>query len=124
MAHLASNLSNTSRGRAGVIRSTMTSLSSRNYSFRFEAAQDGECVTFRSYDGVPAVIAYSNGRYAHEPTWYRNFLYSEEQARGLDSVEDLASPGVFEFSLSQKPAVLMLATETVAGGGDPGSAAN
>jgi predicted glycogen debranching enzyme len=57
------------------------------------------------------VVVYSNGRYAHEPTWYRNFLYSEEQARGLDAVEGLASPGVFEFSLSQQPAVLMLATE-------------
>ena len=45
------------------------------------------------------------------PTWYRNFLYSEEHARGLDAAEDLASPGVFEFSLSQKPAVLMLAAE-------------
>jgi predicted glycogen debranching enzyme len=82
-----------------------------NGSFRFEAEQSGECVTCRSYDGVPAIIAYSNGRYVHEPTWYRNFLYTEEQARGLDAVEDLASPGVFEFSLSQKPAVLMLASE-------------
>ena len=79
--------------------------------FHFETEQNGQRVTFRSYDGVPAVIAYSNGSYTHEPTWYRNFLYSEELARGLDAVEDLASPGVFEFSLSQKPAVLMLATE-------------
>jgi predicted glycogen debranching enzyme len=82
-----------------------------NGSFRFEAEQNGERLKFRSYDGVPSVIAYSNGRYTHEPTWYRNFLYSEEQARGLDAAEDLASPGVFEFSLSQKPAVLMLAAE-------------
>ena len=82
-----------------------------NGSFKFDAEQNGERVTFRSYDGVPAVIAYSNGSYTHEPTWYRNFLYSEEQARGLDAAEDLASPGVFEFSLSQKPAVLMLAAE-------------
>jgi predicted glycogen debranching enzyme len=82
-----------------------------NGSFKFVADQNGERVTFRSYDGVPAVIAYSNGHYAHEPTWYRNFLYSEEQARGLDAIEDLASPGVFEFSLFQKPAVLMLAAE-------------
>jgi predicted glycogen debranching enzyme len=82
-----------------------------NGAFRFDAEQNGERVTCRSYDGVPAVIAYSNGRYAHEPTWYRNFLYSEEQARGLDAVEDLASPGVFEFSLSHNPAVLMLAAE-------------
>jgi len=56
-------------------------------------------------------VAFSNGKYAHEPTWYRNFLYTEELARGLDATEDLASPGVFEFSLSQKPAVLMLAAE-------------
>jgi len=82
-----------------------------NGAFKFGAEQGGERVTFRSYDGVPAVIAYSNGRYAHGPTWYRNFLYSEELARVLDAAEDLASPGVFEFSLSQKPAVLMLAAE-------------
>jgi predicted glycogen debranching enzyme len=82
-----------------------------NGSFKFDAEQNGERVTFRSYDGVPAVIAYSNGHYTHEPTWYRNFVYSEEQARGLDAVEDLASPGVFEFSLSQKPAVVTLAAE-------------
>ena len=82
-----------------------------NGSFKFVAEQKGERVTCRSYDGVPAVVAYSNGRYAHEPTWYRNFLYTEEQARGLDAIEDLASPGVFEFSLSRNPAVLMLAAE-------------
>jgi predicted glycogen debranching enzyme len=82
-----------------------------NSSFKFVAERERERVTFRSYDGVPAVVAYSNGHYIHDPTWYRNFLYSEELARGLDASEDLASPGVFEFSLSQKPAVLMLAAE-------------
>src|SRR5437773_11639790 len=82
-----------------------------NGSFKFSGEQSDERVTFQSYDGVPAVIACSNGHYTHEPTWYRNFLYSEELARGLDAVEDLASLGVFEFSLSQKPAVLMLATQ-------------
>src|SRR5438128_8944075 len=39
-----------------------------NGSFRFEAEQNGERVTCRSYDGVPAVVAYSNGRYVQEPT--------------------------------------------------------
>src|SRR5436190_1103739 len=82
-----------------------------NGSFKFSADQSGERVTFQSYDGIPAVIVYSNGHYTHEPTWYRNFLYAEEQARGLDAAEDLASPGVFAFSLSEKPAVLMLAGE-------------
>lgn len=87
------------------------SMHHENSSFKFVPDKNGEGVRFQSYDGVPAVVAYSNGHYTHEPTWYRNFLYSEEQARGLDAVEDLASPGVFEFSLSQKPAVLMLAAE-------------
>lgn len=87
------------------------SMHHENSAFKFVAEQDGERVTCRSYDGIPAVVAYSNGRYAHEPTWYRNFLYFEEQARGLDAIEDLASPGVFEFSLSRNPAVLMLAAE-------------
>ena len=82
-----------------------------NGAFKFDAIQNGELITFRSYDGVPSVVAYSNARYTHEPTWYRNFLYSEELARGLDAVEDLASPGFFEFSLSPKPALLMLAAE-------------
>jgi len=82
-----------------------------NGAFKFFADQNGERVACRSYDGVPTVIAFSNGKYAHEPTWYRNFLYTEERARGLDATEDLASPGFFEFSLSHKPAVLMLATE-------------
>ena len=85
-----------------------------NGAFRFDAEQNGEGVTFRSYDGVPAVMAHSNGRYGHESAWYRNFLYSEEQARGLDAVEDLASPGVFEFSFSYKPA--RNASHSVAGG--------
>jgi predicted glycogen debranching enzyme len=79
-----------------------------NYSFRFEAEQTAERVTFRSYDGVPSVVSHSNGQYMHDPVWYRNFLYSEEQARGLDAIEDLASPGVFEFSLSGKPALMRL----------------
>src|ERR1043166_5091680 len=82
-----------------------------NGAFRFSAEQNGERVTFQSYDGVPPVVAYSNGLYTHDPTWYRNFLYSEEITRGLDAIEDLASPGVFQFSLSKKPAVLMLAAE-------------
>jgi predicted glycogen debranching enzyme len=82
-----------------------------NGSFKFIAEPNGERVTFRSYDSVPAMIAFSNGTYTHQPTWYRNFLYAEEQARGLDAIEDLASPGVFEFSLSNQRTVLMLAAE-------------
>src|SRR5438552_2176751 len=82
-----------------------------NGSFRFQVDVSGERATCRPYDGVPAVVAFSDGEYTHEPTWYRNFLYAEEQARGLDAVEDLASPGILTFSISKNPAVLMLAAE-------------
>ena len=82
-----------------------------NGAFQFEVEENRQSVKFRSYDGVPAVIAFSTGNYTHEPTWYRNFLYTEELARGLDATEDLASPGLFTFSLSQNPAVLMFAAE-------------
>lgn len=79
--------------------------------FRFQATTEGERTVLQSYDDVPAVVAFSNGQYTDEPAWYRNFLYSEEQARGLGASEDLASPGVFEFSLSDHPAILLLAAD-------------
>jgi hypothetical protein len=47
-----------------------------------------------------------HGAYRHAPDWYRNFLYTEEAARGLDCIEDLASPGVFTFDLAQRDAAL------------------
>jgi len=82
-----------------------------NGTFRFEPEQDGERRVWRPYDGLPAVVTFTNGSYNHQPTWYRNFLYREEEARGLDATEDCAAPGIFEFNLTRKPAVLMLAAE-------------
>jgi predicted glycogen debranching enzyme len=90
-----------------------------NAAFRFTAETHSERILWRPYDGLPAISSSSNGSFSQEPTWYRNFLYTEEGARGLDATEDLASPGVFEFILSKKPAVLMF--EAVVGGGDPGA---
>jgi predicted glycogen debranching enzyme len=83
-----------------------------NAAFRFDPAPNGEKVLWRPYEGVPGIYAmYShNGYYTHEPLWYRNFLYEEERARGLDDTEDLASPGVFEWDLSAGEAVWLLTT--------------
>jgi predicted glycogen debranching enzyme len=81
-----------------------------NASFRFDASIAGERVTWTPYDGLPAVSAISNGRYMPQPEWYRNFRYHEETARGLDDVEDLASPGVFAFDLSHRHAAMLLTT--------------
>ncbi len=62
---------------------------------------------WQPYGSVPAIGAFSNGTYVAEPQWYRNFLYTAERDRGLDCVEDLASPGRFEFDLAAQAAVLI-----------------
>jgi predicted glycogen debranching enzyme len=90
------------------------SLHHENPSFRFDPDHRNNSLVWRPYDGVPEIVLQTNGQYQHEPEWYRNFLYIEEQERGLDFLEDLASPGTFQFDLSL-PAVLIFA----AGGQEP-----
>ena len=87
------------------------SLHHENGGFRFDADTDGDRVTWRPYDGIPAVSALSNGQYQHEPTWYRNFVYEAERDRGLDDTEDLAAPGVFSWDLAAGEALLVFAAE-------------
>lgn len=94
------------------------SLHHENPAFRFDAEVAGARVTWQPYDGLPAIAAIANGRYTHAADWYRNFLYEEERSRGLDCLEDLASPGYFEFDLAQ-PAVLVFTTEPGALTGNP-----
>jgi predicted glycogen debranching enzyme len=81
-----------------------------NGAFRFQAEQRGPRVAWRPYDGVPAVEALTNGEYEASPEWYRRFLYTEEQRRGLDCIEDLASPGRFRWQLGAGDAVCVFAT--------------
>jgi predicted glycogen debranching enzyme len=85
-----------------------------NSSFCFGAEKSGECVTWRPYAGVPAIVAMSNASYAHQPEWYRAFQYEEERERGLDFIEDLGAPGILAWNLSQGEGVLILSTETSA----------
>jgi predicted glycogen debranching enzyme len=86
----------------------------QNPAFRFDPDVGAGRIVWRPYDGVPAIVALTNGRYRHEPEWYRNFLYEEERARGLDDVEDLASPGVLAFDLGAGEATLCLTTDVAA----------
>ncbi len=82
-----------------------------NPAFRFEPERRGDSLLFRTYDGVPGIHVVANGTFEARPEWYRNFLYEEERARGLDHVEDLASPGEFAFDLSQGEAALVFAAD-------------
>ena len=86
-----------------------------NAGFRFEPELAGECVTWRPYPGVPAIHCAGNGLYQHAPDWYRAFCYADEAERGLDYLEDLASPGVFTFDLASGAACLVLSTAPVTG---------
>lgn len=87
-------------------------LHKENGAFDFTATPDGEKVRWHPYESLPGICAMfsANGHYTHEPIWFRNFLYAEERARGMDATEDLASPGVFEWDLSAGEAVWLLAT--------------
>jgi predicted glycogen debranching enzyme len=89
------------------------SLHHENPNFAFEPQVVQGRLIWQPYPGIPSITAMSNGTYTYEPDWYRNFLYEEEAARGLDCTEDLASPGVFRWNLSQGEAVWILTTDQV-----------
>jgi predicted glycogen debranching enzyme len=82
-----------------------------NGAFRFEPTSAGSALRFEPYAGVPAVLTVSNGTYRHAPDWYRHFFQAEEAARGLDALEDLASPGVWSFDIGGREAVWVLAAD-------------
>ncbi len=83
-------------------------LHAENADFDFLPMLRENNVSWRPYAGLPAITALSNGSYRHAPIWFRRVLYAQEQARGLDCVEDLASPGEFAFDLRGDDAVLVL----------------
>jgi predicted glycogen debranching enzyme len=87
------------------------SLHHENPGFRFDPEPGEGRWIWRPYPGVPAVVVAANARYSHEPVWYRSFLYTAERDRGLDAVEDLASPGVFDWDLSAGEAFCILAAD-------------
>ncbi len=81
-----------------------------NGAFNFTADVAAPFVRWQTYPGLPQIVALTNGSYQADPHWYHNFTYADEQARGLDHLEDLASPGVFEFELGREEAVLVFTT--------------
>ena len=86
-----------------------------NAAFRFEPVLTGDCVTWQPYADIPAIHCAANGLYQHAPDWYRAFYLTDEADRGLDALEDLASPGTFSFDLSTGSATLVLSTELITG---------
>ena len=77
-----------------------------NPAFRFAGEGGDGDILWRPYPGVPSIAAHGNFAWTADPVWYRQFLYAEEQARGLDCVEDLASPGILSWDLTAGDAIL------------------
>lgn len=75
-----------------------------NTVFQFAPEAGRSPLVWRPYVGLPGIVCMTNGLYRHQPDWYRNFFYAEEQARGLDDTEDLASPGELRWDLKPRPA--------------------
>ena len=82
-----------------------------NRAFQFQPQMDHQRILWHPYPGIPGIIALDNGEYRHQPDWYRNFVYEQERARGLDFTEDLAAPGSFQWNLADGEAALILAAE-------------
>ncbi len=68
-------------------------------------------LTVAPYDGLPALhFAHEGGEVEAGGCWYRNFIYAEEQARGLDATEDLFSPFALKFDLSTRGDAAVIAS--------------
>jgi len=83
-----------------------------NDAFRFEGEVQEGAVTWRAYPNCPPATAWG-GAFTPDPVWYRNFLYSAERDRGLDYLEDLASPGILSWGLAAGMAELALRADTL-----------
>jgi predicted glycogen debranching enzyme len=85
------------------------SMHHENAAFDFEPRRAGpDGLEWTPYGMGPGVRSRSTGTYTHAPEWYRQFLYTEERHRGLDDIEDLASPGWLDFDLSAGDAIWVL----------------
>ena len=84
--------------------------------FPFSTRTSGELVEFASYPGLPSVLSLANASFESRADWYRNFWYETERARGLDHLEDLATPGVLRFDLGSGEAnwIVALASDEAA----------
>ena len=93
------------------------------------AANDGVARKARFEDGVleyrsnpqePAVlIGLPGSRYEPAPDWYYNFQYPREAERGLDSAEDLFTPGVLRCMLEPDQPLWVIASLEEPAGRDP-----
>jgi predicted glycogen debranching enzyme len=75
----------------------------------------GEDLVFHPYASCPSLfVRFPGSVWRDEHLWYRDFEYAEERRRGLESREDLASPGVITRTLSPGDEVALVASTDAA----------
>ncbi len=84
-----------------------TAKENSTYNQGFERLVDG--VHLRPYTNMPDLFIQTNvqSEFNAEPCWYKNFSYQQEERRGYDHVEDLASPGYFEIELQNNNCIYL-----------------
>lgn len=71
---------------------------------------DGQ-VTFRPYpDGPRLHLRHPGGEFVAAPYWYYNFEHPVEAYRGLEAQEDLANPGVIQWTLNPGESASVIAS--------------
>jgi len=83
-----------------------------------------ESVRWRPYQALPAVLSLADGRYQHEPLWYRDFFLAEERRRGFEHRLDLWSPGTLTWDLASGQATWVLMAEGAEGHVPPRASAS
>jgi len=71
---------------------------------------NGGRLQLEPYPGLPPLVLSHNGQFNEAPYWYYDFEYSQEAERGLDTVEDLFSPGSLTFHLAPGERAVVLAS--------------
>ena len=99
------------------------SLHHENGQFDFTTREHGGALAWQPYAGLPAITARGNFTWTDGPDWYRRFLYTAEQARGLDAIEDLASPGTFTWDQDGDLAATLALRAGAPGDTDPAALA-
>lgn len=86
-----------------------------NFDFSFQQLEASDsnhfAVAWRPHEDLPSITVTYQGNYEHHPNWFRDFHYQVEYDRGLDCVEDLASPGEFHLELNESPQILAFSAD-------------
>ncbi|MBI3976583.1 MAG: glycogen debranching enzyme family protein [Chloroflexi bacterium] len=79
--------------------------------WRFKVERRADAYRVEAYPGAtPLWLGLAGGRFVETGLWYWRFLRRCERKRGLDDLEDLYTPGIFDVELAPGEAATLVAT--------------